>query len=110
MHKLSTIAYEKALRLPDNNRRANLTKKSGQKSIKKCDWRNKIKEIWNEVFDQDQTEAFLNNSPPCKEVNNVHFIKTNVTKKQDKEEQRNLVIKERSGTTIYRQISERRKH
>ena len=95
----ATFAYEKALRLPDDNSRANVTKKSGQQRTKKCGWRNKTKEMWNQILDQDLTEPFPNLPPPWKEVNNVHFIGTMVTKKQNKDEQRTQaekVIKERN--------------
>ena len=68
--------------------------------------------MWDQIFDHDLTEEFPNLHPPWKEVNNVDFIETNVTKKQDKEKQRTQaekVIKERNGTMI-RGISERREH
>ena len=64
----------------------------------------KTKEMWNQVLDQDLTEPFPNLPPPWKKVNNVHFIETNVTKKQNKDEQRTQaekVIKERNWTEIY---------
>ena len=44
--------------------------------------------MWNQEFDQDLTEAFPNLPTSWKEVNNAHFIEANVTRKQDKEEQR----------------------
>ena len=40
----ATIAYERAIRLSDDNPRANIIKKQGQQRLKKCDWRNKTKE------------------------------------------------------------------
>jgi len=95
LDQISTIAYDKALRLPNSNPRTAASKNNVRHRTNRNSWRNKAQNNWKKAFDNHSgnIEQFPPPEEPWVEIKNTAFSKVAERKSASKTEN-NAIAKE----------------